>query len=73
MQTQQTNNSVPKHPAALQTPPPSKSGRQGPQNCPANTSELELFHLNPGLGTGGYFTPLLLQIQEEEERLGLEN
>lgn len=25
------------------------------------------------LGTGGYFTPLLLQIQEEEERLGLEN
>lgn len=25
------------------------------------------------MGTGSYFTPLLLQIQEGEERLGLEN
>lgn len=25
------------------------------------------------LGTEGYFTPLLLQTQEEEEQLGLEN
>ena len=32
--------------------------------CPLNETVM---------GTGGYFTPLLLQIQEEEERLGLEN
>lgn len=44
---QQAENSVPRHPATLQAPPPRVGSRDG-RTCPADASELELSHLNPG-------------------------